>query len=144
MKRRVTRWVTDRDVADALNRDCVMNVDWPLATFQKREGFPVCVTIEYEDGKPAPQPATRERVVEGFISKGDMDGTCQDPTKRLLSLKENWCYTIPARLIITKPVPEMTLIEAVDKPVSAGRMPYNAEWDAIVRAAARERAKVGK
>ena len=145
MIRRVTRWVSDYGIGVLFDGKSHVAVT-PEMSHQSRIGDfynPNPITIEYEDGKPAPQPATRERVVEGFISQGDMYGTSQDPTMRLLSLKEDWCYTIPARLIITEPVVEMTLLEAVEH-YRDNPGPRSVQmWIDVLNAAARERAKVG-
>jgi hypothetical protein len=80
MKRRVTRWVTDDGLRAFMERGDVPAGAPALGVVYRNP-----ITIEYEDGKPEPQPATRERVVEGyaypytqghwgFTSKPDGDG----------------------------------------------------------------------
>ena len=137
MIRRVTRWVTSFGIAvlDGGNVPGMLNC-------QNTE-YRIPITIEYDDGTGEPLPATRERVVEGWVH-----GTWQDGyvAMRFANYRDAPAHDLlPARLIITEPVPEMTLLAAVEAyvkergaPADPNYMPYRN----IYEAAARERAKV--
>ena len=135
MKRRVTRWVTSFGIAvlDGGNVPGMLNC-------QNTE-YRIPITIEYDDGTGEPPPATRERVVEG----------CADENGRFLYSPHLKCSDSshrPARLIITEPVVEMTLMAAVDKILRLWRKASDPietpEMRMLSEAAAREHAKVGK
>ena len=135
MIRRVTRWV------DMLGMPHLKNGDYLVPVWNKSDGKDYPITIEYDDGTGELLPATRERVVEG----------CADENGRFLYSPHLKCSDSshrPARLIITEPVVEMTLMAAVDKILRLWRKASDPietpEMRMLSEAAAREHAKVGK
>jgi len=95
------------------------------------------VTIEYDDGKEGPQVKTRERRVEGCVGDFLGDGY------RFYTPHTGGCASPSATLIIHEPIPEPTLVEAVEayKSVIMNGPPAGREWAAVCDALAREKQK---
>jgi len=89
---------------------------------------------------PTAKAKTVERVVEGFASPDEP--ICGMAT---LAIKQSAVYLNPARLIITEPAPEPTLLEAVEAFIRKdGEGSQHDEWIAMCNATARERARLDK
>lgn len=100
MIRRVTRWVSKEKLAHLTHGDLRQSV--ALVTKGSDAGSNSAdITIEYDDGEPE-MPKTRERVVEGYSAKSGTSYVFAESYG-------NACFTfkeyLPARLIITEPVP---------------------------------------
>ena len=112
MIRRMTRWVSDGSIEE-LGKSGLLGI--VLTTPNEVMKHPI--TIEYEDGKPEPQPAARERVVEtvvyvepdGKLAARPGGGNISTADRSAIGTHGTppgiWCA---ARLIITEPVRRVT------------------------------------
>jgi len=162
MIRRVTRWVSDYGRGVLFDGEPI-KYGTPNLREKCTGGYCNPITIEYDNvvvckcapknrpckcGKqPAPAPRTRERVVDVSIPNG---AAVVDPAYG----QRFYCYPLSnnkrpkndellARLIITEPVPEPTLLEAAEtllaEVIPASHHVYL--YDEVRAAIARERAK---
>jgi hypothetical protein len=109
--RRVTRWFTRTGLAGL-----EMGYD-ASAVGERMNHHNVPVTLTWDDGKEEPQVKTRERRVECFVMRSVDGGICRDSEDGMPFLyrgKEETDEYLPAVLIVTEPVPEPSLVEAVE------------------------------